>query len=316
MNTASDSRSDSTQSLALPDYNFKSNWFAIGDHQMHYLDEAPEVSSLGSDASGSKPPAIVMVHGNPTWSFYYRRLVNIFRGTHRCIVPDHIGMGLSDKPTDDQYEYSLKNRVDNLDALLESLDLGDNITLVVHDWGGMIGSTWALRHVDRIKKIVVLNTSAFGLPQDKPLPWQIGICRGIFGALLVRGLNGFVKGGVKDCVTRHPMPPEVATGFTYPYNSWANRIAVHRFVQDIPLVPTDRGYDIIKHTEDNLSKFADKPMLICWGMKDFVFDHHFLKGWTDRFPSATVHKFHDAGHYILEDAHEDVVPLVDEFIRA
>jgi haloalkane dehalogenase len=229
-------------------------------------------------------------------------------------VPDHIGMGLSDKPTDSEYDYTLQNRVDNLDALVESLDLGDNITLIVHDWGGMIGSTWALRHADRIKKIVILNTAAFGLPEGKSLPWQIGICRSPLGALLVRGLNGFVKGGVTNCVTRHPMTQDVARGYVYPYNSWANRIAVHRFVQDIPLKPTDRGFDIISNTDNNLSKFADKPMLICWGMKDFVFDHHFLKGWTDRFPNADVHRFADAGHYILEDAHEDIVPLVKAFV--
>lgn len=296
---------NSTASLGLPDYNFQSNWFAIGKHRMHYLDEGPK---------GDGVPAVVMVHGNPTWSFYYRRLVNALCPTHRCIAVDHIGMGLSDKPADQEYEYTLQNRVDNLDALIESLDLGNNITLIVHDWGGMIGSTWALRHVDRITKLVILNTAAFGLPKGKSLPWQIGICRSPLGALLVRGFNSFVKGGISDCVTRHPMTKDVARGYLLPYDSWANRIAVHRFVQDIPLKPGDRGYDIISHTDNNLSQFADKPMLICWGMKDFVFDHHFLKGWTDRFPNADVHRFDDAGHYILEDAHEDVVPLVKQFI--
>ncbi len=315
MNTASNARPSTTDHLSLPDYKFQSNWFPVtgkdgSDLQLHYLDQGPRQPD--SDLPG--PPAVVMVHGNPTWSFYYRRLANALSKTHRCIVPDHIGMGLSDKPTDDQYDYTLKNRVDNLDALIESLDIGNDITLVVHDWGGMIGSTWALRHADRITKLVVLNTAAFGLPKDKPLPWQIGICRSPLGALLVRGFNGFVKGGVKNCVTRHPMTSDVARGFVLPYDSWANRIAVHRFVQDIPLKPGDRGYDIITNTDENLSKFADKPMLICWGMKDFVFDHHFLKGWTDRFPNATVRKFQDAGHYILEDAHEDVVPLIKQFV--
>lgn len=272
---------------------------------MHYIDQGPKADNV---------PAVVMVHGNPTWSFYYRRLVNALCDTHRCIAVDHIGMGLSDKPTDAEYDYTLQNRVDNLDALIASLDLGDNITLVVHDWGGMIGSTWALRHAERITKLVILNTAAFGLPKDKSLPWQIGICRSPIGALLVRGLNGFVKGGVKNCVTRQPMRPEVARGYVLPYDCWANRIAVHRFVQDIPLKSGDRGYDIITNTENNLSKFVDKPMLICWGMKDFVFDHHFLKGWIDRFPNAQVHKFEDAGHYILEDAHEDIVPLIKQFV--
>lgn len=303
---------NSTDFLGLPDYNFTSNWFTPGSFpansnapRMHYLDEGPRDPDT---------PVVVMVHGNPTWSFYYRRLVNTLKDTHRCIVPDHIGMGLSDKPTDAAYDYTLKSRVGDLDALIQSLNLGNDITLIVHDWGGMIGCTWALRHADRISKLVILNTAAFGLPEGKPLPWQIGIFRTPIGALLARGLNAFVKGGVKNGVTRHPMSKDVARGFVLPYDSWADRIAIHRFVQDIPLKPGDSGYDIITDTDNNLHKFADKPMLICWGMKDFVFDHHFLKGWTDRFPNADVHPFNDAGHYILEDAHEDIVPLVKQFV--
>ncbi len=101
-----------------------------GGLHLHYLDEGPR------DAAET----VVMVHGNPSWSYYYRHLVFALRGTHRCIVPDHIGCGFSDKPGDSNYDYTLDRRVDNLEALLAHCGVENNITLVVHDWGGMIGN--------------------------------------------------------------------------------------------------------------------------------------------------------------------------------
>ena len=118
-----------------------------------------------------------MVHGNPSWSFYYRNLVLALRDRYRCIVPDHIGCGLSDKPGDDRYDYTLSRRVDDLERLLEHLGITENITLVVHDWGGMIGMAYAVRHPERIKRLVILNTGAFHLPKSKPFPLGLRICR-------------------------------------------------------------------------------------------------------------------------------------------
>ena len=289
----------------FPDYPFTSRFLDRSGNRLHYLDEGPPESDA---------PPVVMVHGNPTWSFYYRRVISALRATHRCIVPDHIGMGLSDKPGDDRYEYTLDRRVDDLEALLEHLNIRSNITLILHDWGGMIGSAFATRFPDRIKQFVILNTGAFHLPKSKPLPWQLKLCRSIFGALLVRGLNGFSGDAVKSCVTRHPLSLDVKQAYLSPYNSWKNRIAVHRFVQDIPLVPGDRAYDTVTRVQDNLHQFANRPMLMCWGMKDFVFDHHFLAEWEKRFPKADIHRFEDAGHYILEDAHEEIIPLIQQFL--
>jgi haloalkane dehalogenase len=273
---------------------------AVG-HRMHYVDE------------GRGDP-VLMVHGNPTWSFYYRNLIGQLSPSHRVIAPDHIGCGRSDKPNDRHYDYTLSSRVTDLGTLVDSLDLRD-ITLVVHDWGGMIGMAWAAEHPDRIARLVVMNTAAFPLPTDKAFPVSLTLARtpGI-GALLVRGANAFSRGAVRYCVTRRPMPKAVAAGYLEPYDSWANRIAVHRFVQDIPLKESDPAYPIMKETGEGLIRLADKPMLICWGLKDFVFGRQFLDEWVRRFPTADVHRFEDSGHYVLEDAGEEIIPLVRRFI--
>lgn len=282
--------------------SYTGHFFNLGGLRYHYLDE------------GAGEP-VVMLHGNPTWSFYYRHLVAGLRERYRAIVPDHIGCGLSDKPDDTCYDYHFRRRADDLEALLDHLGLTENLTLVLHDWGGMIGMVYASRYPERIKRLVILNTAAFHLPQGKPFPWPLWLCRNTaLGAVLVRGLNAFSRVAARVCCTRHPMPRALRQAYTAPYDSWHNRIATLRFVQDIPLHPGDRGYDLVSEVQAGLQRFAAVPMLVCWGMKDFVFDRHFLEEWERRFPKAEVHRFADAGHYILEDAVEEVVPLVQRFL--
>lgn len=288
----------------FPDYPFTPQKFEVRPGlSMSYLDEGAK------DA-----PPVVMVHGNPSWSYYYRKLVLALRGTHRCIVPDHVGMGLSDKPGDDRYEYTLKSRIDDLEALLAHLGVEDNVTLVVHDWGGMIGFGWALRKPSRIAKLVILNTGAFPLPKSKPMPWQLSLGRDSkFGALLIRGFNAF-SGIASHVGVKKKMPADVRRAYVAPYDSWQNRISTVRFVQDIPLQPGDKAWDIVEEGGRRLHEFADRPVLIAWGMQDFVFDHHFLQGFRERLPKAVVHEFPDAGHYVLEDEAERIVPLVQQFL--
>jgi pimeloyl-ACP methyl ester carboxylesterase len=272
--------------------------------RLHYLDE------------GQGEP-VVMVHGNPTWSFYYRNLVEALNGSYRTIVPDQIGCGRSDKPGDDRYEYTLRSRVDDLEALLDHLEVDRGITLVLHDWGGMIGMAYAARYPERIARLVILNTGAFPLPRSKPFPWALRICRNTaLGAWLVRGPNVFCRAAARVGCKRNPMPRDVRQAYLAPYDSWANRIAILRFVQDIPLGPEDPGYDLVADTADRLGAFAGVPMMIAWGMKDFVFDRHFLDEWTRRFPAAEVHRFPDSGHYVLEDSGDRVIPLVRSFLAA
>jgi len=291
----------------FPDYPFSSHWFERNGLKQHYVDE------------GAGAP-VLMLHGNPTWSYYYRHLVLALRGTHRCVVPDHIGMGLSDKPDDSRYEYSLRQRVDDLEALYQHLVQTTalperGLTLVVHDWGGMIGMAWAAMKPDRVARLVILNTGAFPMPQDKKLPFTLKLGRNTkLGALLIRGFNAFAGGATSMAVVK-PLPRAVRDAYVAPYDSFANRIATLRFVQDIPLAPSDRGYDIVARTAAALPSFADRPALICWGLDDFVFDHTFLREFKRALPNAEVHAWEDAGHYVLEDKRDEVVALVTRFLQ-
>jgi olefin beta-lactone synthetase len=283
-------------------YPFQSHYLDRRGVRLHYLDEG----------SG---PAVVMLHGNPTWSFYYRNLVTALRGEYRCIAPDHIGCGLSDKPPLERYDYSLQTRIDDLEALLDHLNVSE-CSLVMHDWGGMIGSAWAVRHPERVSALVVMNTSGFRIPSGKRFPFALWLGRNtLLGTLLIRGLNLFCKRTASFGVQCKPMSPEVRAEYLRPYDSWANRIAVSQFVKTIPLKPGDPGYDIVLATENGLDKLCDKPMLLAWGMRDFVFDHHFLAEWQRRFPAAEVMRFDDAGHYVLEDAGEEIIPRVRKFLN-
>lgn len=287
---------------AVPDhiYPFASNFFDLEGLRYHYLDEG-----MGSP--------VVMVHGNPTWSIYYRNLVQLLTDRHRCIVPDHIGCGLSDKPGDDRYQYTLARRVDDLTRLIDGLGL-ETVDLVMHDWGGMIGMTWASRHPERVGKIVLLNTAAFHLPPSKRFPPALRLARdSALGGALVRGLNAFSGVAAEICCKRTPMSRELKAAYTAPYNSWANRIATLRFVQDIPLSPADPGYDLISQVESAIPGFNDRDIFIGWGLKDFVFDAHFLAVWERLLPNAQVLRVEDGGHYILEDAWDLLKPRLDAF---
>lgn len=286
----------------FPDYPFTPKAFVHPNGlTQSYLDE------------GEGDP-VVMLHGNPSWSYYWRHLVLGLRDDYRCIVPDHIGMGLSDKPADADYGYTLRNRVQDLDRLLDHVGVGDNVTLAVHDWGGMIGFGWALKHAARVKRLVILNTGAFPLPAAKPLPWQLKLGRNwALGEWLIRGANAFAAGAATDGVV-NKLDPAVKAALVAPYDSWANRISTVRFVQDIPLKAGDRAWDLVEDAGRRLPEFANRPAFIGWGLKDFVFDHHFLKGFELALPRAEKQIYEDAGHYVLEDKHAVLVPRIRDFL--
>ena len=284
-------------------YPFEKNWLELDDLRLHYLDE------------GSGEP-VVAVHGNPTWSFYYRDLVRELRDDYRVIVPDHMGCGLSDKPGDEAYDYTLSRRIGDFSRLVDDLEL-DDVNLVVHDWGGMIGLGWAARNPERVKRLVILNTAAFHLPKSKSFPWQLWIVRDTpLGPFMVRGLNAVARGATHLAWTRKSLSKEVRDAYCAPYDSWADRLATLRFVQDIPLGPGDPGYDVVSDTAARLEVFRDRPVLVCWGDKDFVFDHHFLAEWQRILPEADVHRFADCGHWILEDASGEIIPLIRQFLSS
>ncbi len=284
-------------------YPFESHYWDRDGLRMHYLDEG-------------EGETVVMVHGNPTWSFYYRNLVKALSSNYRCIVPDHMGCGLSDKPKDAQYSYRLDSRVDDLENLLDHLGLTEKITLIAHDWGGMISLAYALRKPERIKRMVMLNTAGFMLPEGQSLPLRLALIRFIrpFASIAVRGFNVF-SWAATWMATKKGLPPKVKEGLLAPYNSWANRIAVLRFVQDITIVPKDPSYDTCNHVVDHLQDLSHIPLMLGWGEHDFVFDMGFLAEWKRLMPHAEVHQYPKAGHYVLEDEAETLVPTIQDFLQ-
>jgi pimeloyl-ACP methyl ester carboxylesterase len=283
-------------------YPFQSHYLSLEKQRMHYLDEG-------------QGEVLLALHGNPTWSFYFRNLVVSLRSKYRWIVPDHIGCGFSDKPDDSLYSYRLEQRVKDIEALVRKLQLKD-ITLVLHDWGGMIGLAFAARNPQLVRRIVLMNTAGFPLPQSKPFPLALALSRSSWlGALLVRGCNAFALAAAYIGAKRQTLPPALRRAYLSPYDSWEHRRAVHRFVQDIPLRPGDSSWSLVESVSCQLESLGQKPIQIIWGERDFVFDRHFLAEWRRRLPQAEIHSYPDAGHYILEDLGDEAVQLIEDFLR-
>ena len=288
---------------ALAGWPFAERHVTVGGHDMAYVDE------------GSGPP-VLLVHGNPTWGFYFRSLVaSLPPAGLRAIAPDHIGMGRSAKPSAADYPHTLQRRVRDLGDFIAGLGLTEPLSLVVHDWGGAIALAWAVDHVDEIDKLVLLNTGAFPLPPAKSLPWSLRAARlPLLGALAVTRLNAFSQGALFMGTGRRRLPAEARAGLLAPYDSPAHRVAVSQFVRDIPLTPSDPAYPVLARTEARLPLLGDVPTTVCWGMKDPVFDAVVLDHLAGLLPGADVHRYADAGHYVLEDAADRIVPLVTQFL--
>lgn len=286
------------------EYPFNGNTLdlpAVGDSpgpvRLHFIDEGTG-------------PVVLMLHGNPTWSFYYRVLVQrLVAAGFRCIVPDHIGCGLSDKPQN--YSYTLAQRITDVARLLDHLDIR-KFHLVVHDWGGAIGCGLAVQRPDALDKLVLLNTAAF---TSRRIPLRIAAVKIPFiGEGIIRGLNGFA-GPAAIMSVRKPLAPPVRAGMLWPYRSWADRVAVWNFVRDIPLRSGHPSHATLASIEGKLPVLAGHPVRIVWGGRDFCFNDHFLRRWQAIFPSAKTDYFPDHGHYVLEDGREDAIPAIVEFLQ-
>jgi haloalkane dehalogenase len=281
-------------------FPFESRELTLGGCRCHYVDEGAG-------------PVLLMVHGNPTWSFYWRELIRAFRGQCRVVAVDHIGCGLSEKPSPAEYSYRLAQRISDLGQLIEALDLS-RITLVAHDWGGAIGMGAAVEAPERFARFVLMNTAAFRAVR---CPWAIRVCRvPLIGPLAVQGLNLFVRRALRTAVAKpERMTAEVRAGLMAPYDSWRHRAAVLRFVLDIPLRRNHPSYQTLVKIEDGLGQFRERPVCLIWGLRDWCFTREFLDRFLDFFPDAEVHGLGDAGHYVVEDAHEEIVLLLGDFLR-
>jgi haloalkane dehalogenase len=286
-------------------YPFDSHFLTLADGlRYHYIDE-----SLAAD----NPPVLLMVHGNPTWSYSWRRLITQFQDRFRCVAVDHIGCGLSDKPDEDEYPFTLERRIADVVQLIEHLDL-KRITLIAHDWGGAIGTGAAVRLPGRFEQFVFMNTAAF---RSSQCPMRIRLCRmPFFGRIAIQGLNLFSLGTLwMASANRKNLTPEIRSALLAPYDSWSHRLAVYRFVQDIPLSPLHPSYETLLNIEESLPLFRERRVCLIWGMLDWCFSPEYLKRFLQFFPEADVHRLEKAHHLLLEDAPDDVVAALETFLK-
>lgn len=281
-------------------YPYNSNFLNIkglphGENQLHYVDE------------GEGEP-MLMLHGNPTWSFYYRHLIEEFKTSNRVVVPDHIGSGASQRPK--KWDYRLEGHIENIEALVEHLGLKD-ITLVVHDWGGAIGFGFAVRHPELIKRIVILNTAAFF---SSDVPKRIKMLKApVIGDFMIRRLNLFAWPAT-FMASAKPLHPDVKKGYLWPNKTYDQRIGVSKFVQDIPTTEAHPSFKTLKGIEARLH-VLDCPKLLVWGGKDFCFHDDFFERWLKIYPHARYRYINEAGHYVLEDAKEEVIAEISSFME-
>ncbi len=286
------------------------DWKALYPFESRYL-EIPKSETTAEwvrlhyvvqgDANAER--TVLCVHGNPTWSFYYRRVLSELGDRTRVIAMDHIGCGLSDKPQ--QYHYTLEQHIGNLARLIEQLDLR-RVVLLVHDWGGAIGIGAALKLVGRIESLVILNTAAFPPPY---VPLRIAACRlPWIGEWAIRRLNLFARAALTMTLHRLPrLQPAVAAGLIAPYCDWNSRIAIARFVQDIPRRKSEATWQTLTKIEQGIPLLANHPVRIVWGMQDWCFRPECLTRLEQLFPQAQTLRLPDVGHYVMEEAPTEVL---------
>ena len=294
--------------LALKDETFEGT-FPFAPHyrsiegvDMHFVDE------------GSGEP-VVMVHGDPTWGYLYRNFIPVLSQRRRCVVPDQMGMGKSANPQERSL-YRLQQHRANLETLLLHLDLND-ITLVLHDWGGPVGLGVATRHPERIKRLVLMNTWAFVPWPGGPFPRLLELIRSERGEAFVLQKNGYLEPALRG-TTYHSeqLTKIVMEAYRAPYPTPESRLALLCWSRDIPVQETDVSYAEMKQIEQGLSQFSRTPILLVWGMKDPVLSASVLHRWQQLYPHATTHELEDASHFLQEDAPERIVQWIEAFLDA
>ena len=294
---------------------YPSKEFRVASGVMRYLDQGP--GDNGSKNHGAGDQVILCVHGNPTWSFYYRNVVDRFQSTHRVIAVDHLGCGRSDKPprghdvNQGQFPYTLAAHRDNLVSLIDHLDL-KRVTLLAHDWGGAIGLSSLVERRERFERIILLNTAAFPPPY---VPWRIAACRfPVLGTAAVRGINAFARAAVTMAMSRNRMNAETSSGLLAPYDNWQNRVAIDAFVRDIPMSKSHPTGVTLTKLESDLPSLAGIPSMLIWGMKDWCFRPECLRRFQEVWPQAESVEIDDAGHYVMEDATTETLDAISRFM--
>ena len=267
--------------------------------RLHYVDE------------GEGEP-IVMLHGNPTWGYLYRNFIPPLSQTNRCIVPDHMGFGKSDKPLDKPY--TLARHIENFTALALHLDLRD-VTLVMQDWGGPIGLGFGVEHTDRIKRLVILNTWAFRIPEGAQLAPLLELFRQPqTGEAMVQGLNLFVEGFLPAGVYHKERINQFMPAYRAPFPDWNSRVGTLAFPRDIPVGEEHPSTATMGRIQDNLGKL-NVPTTIIWAMNDPAIPPPLIETWKGVYDHAEVHRIETASHFLQEDEPEQIVALMQDFLK-
>ena len=282
---------------SLPDwvdraeYPFQPRRFETAEGAMSYLDEG----------SG---PAVVLVHGTPTWSFLWRRIVRHLAPRHRVIAPDHLGFGLSDKPP--RAPYTPADHARRLGALLDALDVRE-ATVVAHDFGGPIALAWALDHRARVARLGIVNSWAWPLDDDPRIARGGRIAAGVLGRFLYTRLNAsprlLIPAAVAD---RRALTRAVHRQYLAPFPVAASREAPWALAR--ALLGERAWYGALRA---RLGELASVPTLLAWGMRDPAFGPAYLARWRAALPHAVAAEIPESGHFVPEEAPDALARAID-----
>jgi cis-3-alkyl-4-acyloxetan-2-one decarboxylase len=273
-------------------FPFEPRYLDAGDVRIHYVDEGP------SDGS-----TLLFVHGNPTWSYIWRRPIKaLAEQGRRCVAFDHMGFGRSDKPPQ-LSRYTLQAHIENAARLIGELDLRD-VTLVAHDWGGPVGFGAMLQHGDRLTSAVLANTWAWELPSFVP-PFIREFRTDGLGEILVLGGNLFVE-SIPGGMASRDTDPVMMEAYRAPFPDYWSRVGMLAFQRDIPFTERDRSAALMASIHERLHEL-DIPVTLVWGMRDPVFQPVFVDQWRELFPDARVVELEDAAHFVPEDRPDAIV---------
>lgn len=278
------------------EYPFASRWFEVDGYVQHYIDEG-------------QGRVLLMVHGNPTWSFAWRKLVKDLSRDHRVIAIDHLGCGFSEEPQDKNL-YTLDGHIERLSALVRLLDLQNVCSATT----GAEPSAWAARGEWPYDSngFVLMNTGAF---RSKAIPFRISLCR-IPGAGSNRR-SWFQpvrsRGSVHDSLEK---PLTAVSGPALLLrNYWTTVSLSMSSCRTFLLQESHRSYATLAGVEQSLDKFRNHPVQLIWGMKDWCFTpKDFLTEFRRIFPQANALEIPDAGHYVFEDAPDRILKQVRGFL--
>jgi acyl-coenzyme A synthetase/AMP-(fatty) acid ligase/pimeloyl-ACP methyl ester carboxylesterase len=242
---------------------------------------------------------LLCVHGNPTWSYLWRRFLASAEPGWRVVAVDQLGMGYSERL---QLPRTLSERIDDLDTITEALGIAGRVVVAAHDWGGPISLGWAERHHDELAGVILANTGVSVLAEGHPPPLiRLARSRLLHDVVCVR-TPIFVRSAA--WLSRGRLKPGVRAALRAPYASAERRRAVGDFVADIPVTATHSSRAALDRVSSGLANFGDIPVLLLWGPRDPVFSEAFLRDLERRLPQADVHRYGTASHLVTEDVPE------------